>query len=60
MINELGGVVIKVNRPNLNIIDNHKSEKIDEIKNYKYLIKNSSTIEVLYETIRELLVFNIS
>ena len=27
MINELGGVVIKVNRPNLNIIDNHKSEK---------------------------------
>ena len=48
MINELGGYIIKVNRPNLKINDSHKSEKnIDKIKNYKYLIKNSSTINDL-------------
>ena len=52
MIHELGGKVIKVNRPNMNIVDEHESEtKIDEILDFDHLIINDGTIEELYEKI---------
>jgi len=51
-IHDMGGIVIKIYRPNMNDVSNHISEKeIDNIKNYDKLIVNDGTIEDLYKKI---------
>jgi hypothetical protein len=47
LVNKLGGIVVKINRPNLDHTDMHASEVEMETIPYKYLIDNNSTLEDL-------------
>ena len=48
IIHELGGIIIKIYRPNMKDTSNHIAENaIDNIKNYDILIKNTGTIKDL-------------
>jgi hypothetical protein len=52
MILSLGGSVYKVERPSINTIDTHESEKqVDTIKNYTALIINGDTLDTLYRLV---------
>lgn len=52
LIHELGGYIIKVERPSINSSDEHISEKgIDDINNYDHKIINDSTLEELYKKV---------
>lgn len=52
-IKELGGFVIKINRPGIQTNDPHSSEtEILNINNYDYLINNSGTVEDLFESMK--------
>jgi len=54
MIKSLGGLIIKVERPSIGLIDSHISEKeIDMINNYDKLILNDSTIMDLHDRVDE-------
>ncbi len=51
-IHELGGIVIKIERPGCDDSDQHESEKnIDSIKDYDILIENNGSLEELYSKI---------
>ena len=55
-IHELGGVVIKIERPDILDGDSHESEKnIDLINDYDVLLKNDGTIEQLYKKVNDML-----
>jgi hypothetical protein len=54
-IHSLGGVVIKIYRPN-STYDSHISESgINEIDNFDYKINNNSTIDDLYKNVEEVI-----
>ena len=60
MIHSLGGIIIKVYRPDYPIDTKHPSEKgIHIIKNYDYQIINDSNKQDLYKKINELYLNNI-
>lgn len=51
-IHELGGIVVKIDRPGYDNTDQHVSEKnIDLITDYDVLIENDGTLEELYKKI---------
>ena len=52
--NWLEGKIIKLDR-NTDIIDEHSSEQIDDIKTYDILLQNNGTKEELYEKIEEII-----
>jgi len=57
-IHEMGGIIIKIDRPNFAypVEDLHESEKnIDNIADYDHLIDNSKDIESLYDKITNLM-----
>ncbi|MEM0354020.1 MAG: hypothetical protein QXW79_00425 [Thermoplasmata archaeon] len=50
-IKELGGFIIKINRPGIESNDLHSSEtELLNINNYDYLINNSGTIDDLFDS----------
>lgn len=54
MIKSLGGIIIKVDRPSINLFDSHISEKeIDMIDNYDKLIVNDKEIVDLHNRVDE-------
>lgn len=55
-IQQLGGKVVKIIRPNIVADDQHSSEiELQTITNYDYLIENNSTIEDLYFSLEKCL-----
>jgi hypothetical protein len=59
-IHSKGGVVIKINRPDLDskIIDLHQSEiSVDKIENYDLILNNNGKKEDLYEKIDKIMKF---
>lgn len=47
-IQSLGGIVIKINRPGIDLTDAHQSEiELQNISTYDYLIENDGTLEEL-------------
>jgi hypothetical protein len=58
-IHKLGGIVIKIIRPNIQSNDTHESEKnIDNLTGFDYVIINDGSKEDLYKKINELLCSN--
>ena len=54
-VHELGGIVIKIERPDMLSNDSHESEtNIDKIKNYDFLLDNGGTMDELYKKIDKL------
>jgi len=54
IIHQLGGTIIKIDRPSIKNDDTHASENIDSLTSYDVLIKNDGTIEDLYKKADEL------
>lgn len=47
LVNKLGGIIVKITRPNLTNTDMHASEQEMESIQYKYAIENNGTLEDL-------------
>lgn len=55
MIKKLGGIIIKIVRPDFESSDQHSSEQIDLITNFDYEIINDGTLEEYYNKINKLM-----
>jgi hypothetical protein len=54
LVDKLGGVIVKINRPNLVNTDMHASEQEMESIPYKFAIENNGTLEDLQANVDKL------